>query len=146
MNKKAIGVVIGLVIATILVIGIAYALMQNNKSTETDTDTSGNSSQQDSNQDQTSDAEPAVTIVFTDSGFEKSEYTVKSGEVVEVKNNSSSDLQFSSNDHPTHTEETELNLSVLSPGQSATFTPTRVGEWGFHDHLNDQLTGVLIVE
>lgn len=87
----------------------------------------------------------AVTIIFTDDGFSSATYTVRKGEVVTVTNKSSMELQFSSDNHPTHTQEPELNMDVLAPGQSGTFTPTEVGTWTFHDHINSQFTGTLKV-
>lgn len=88
----------------------------------------------------------SITIVYTNSGFSPNSYTVKAGSTVKVENKSSSSLQFSSADHPTHREETELNLAAVEPGGSITFTPTKTGTWGFHDHLNASNTGTLIVE
>lgn len=87
-----------------------------------------------------------VTITYTDNGFEPSSVTVKAGEVVKVVNNSSSSLQFSSDDHPTHTHDPELNQSVQASGESVTFTLERPGEWGFHDHLNSRHTGIITVK
>lgn len=88
----------------------------------------------------------STVITFTDDGFDKTQYTSKAGEAVMVKNASSMDLQFSSDSHPTHRDHPELNESILSPGQSSSFTPNGKGTYGFHDHLNDQYTGTLIVE
>jgi len=91
-------------------------------------------------------AAESVEIIFTDDGFEKSVYGVKSGGEVTVKNNSSGDLQFSSDDHPTHLDDTELNLDVLAAGESTTFSPETTGTWGVHDHLHDQFTTTLVVK
>jgi plastocyanin len=87
----------------------------------------------------------AATIVFTNDGFSPSTLTVKSGTVVTVKNESSNRVQFSSDDHPTHREDPEINMKTLAPGESGTFTATKVGTQGFHDHIDDSQVGTLIV-
>jgi plastocyanin len=87
-----------------------------------------------------------IAIVFTDKGFEKSSYTVKAGQTVTVKNQSSSlQVQFSSDDHPTHTKNPELNMDILSPGEEDTITPQHVGSWGIHDHQHPEFTTTLVV-
>ncbi len=86
------------------------------------------------------------TITYTDNGFEPATVTVKAGTTIRVKNNSSKSLQFSSDDHPTHTKDKELNKSVLAPGKSETFSVSSVGTNGFHNHLNPDHIGTLIVE
>lgn len=99
-----------------------------------------------SNEQQPAEAETLGTeIVFTNDGFNPRELSVAVGTVVTVRNESDTNVQFSSDDHPTHLENTGMNLSVLAPGQSATFTADRAGEWGFHDHLDDSKTGRLTV-
>lgn len=145
-NKLVIGIIVGILI---IGVGTVYALTNNSDDsaapgappTSTGSETTNNTS------DPAGDTEVlTATITFTDDGFTPSTTTVSKGAVVEVVNNSSSDVQFSSDDHPTHTEETELNLKVLTPGESATFTATKTGTWGYHDHLDDKFTGTLIVK
>lgn len=144
-------------LGAVLVVGgvSAYVLTsqpERSSSTETTHD-SKNSAHDDTHEhSKTSNDTPVAsgsvlgtTIVFTDQGFEKDSYTVKKGQRVEVKNQSNTQLQFSSDSHPTHTDDTELNLSVLQPGGSASFTPNKVGEQGFHDHIQSQYTGLLKV-
>lgn len=92
-----------------------------------------------------SDQSEATTIVFTNDGFSPEELEVKVGTVVTVRNNSSTQVQFSSDSHPTHTENEGMNLRVLNPGESASFTADEVGSWGFHDHIDDSKTGMLTV-
>lgn len=153
MSDKRVIIGVGIILVLLLA-GIGYALTQkqtDNPKSENVQDQTGSQSTtqqptQSQNPEQSNDGAAAgVTITFKDSGFEPQSYSTKKGMLVTVKNESSMDLQFSSDDHPTHKKETELNLNVLAPGESATFTPTRVGTWGFHDHLNSQLTGTLIV-
>jgi len=146
-NSKTIWIIATVVVAALLGV-VAYVLTMNRQTASTTTNTTQQKTTEQQPEVPTADAtqgSQAVTITFTDEGFATKNYTVSAGKEVKVENNSLMQLQFSSDDHPTHTEETELNLAVLAPGQSASFTPTKVGAWSFHDHLHDQYTGVLTV-
>jgi len=87
----------------------------------------------------------STTITYTNNGFSPQASVVKQGATVTVKNGSSEGLQFSSDDHPTHTKEPELNLKTLAPGQTGMFIVTKSGKWGYHNHLNDTMVGTLTV-
>lgn len=143
--------VLGAVVVVAVATVIAYVVnMDHNPADQTVQDTpsapkpSDTSKESQLSEDKVERKE-GVVILFTDEGFSPKEYTVRANQKVTVKNDSSVQLQFSSDDHPTHTEQPELNLPVLQPGEEASFTPTRVGNWGFHDHINDQYTGSLTV-
>lgn len=150
-NRNLIAIVS--IIVVILLGAALFMLSQNNTTTDstptdqpestTTTPASGNNNTAENENDTTETT--GTTIIFTNNGFSPQTYTTKVGTRVTVRNDSSARLQFSSDDHPTHREETELNLDVLQPGESASFTPTRVGTWGFHDHINDSFTGTLTV-
>ncbi|HSX36691.1 MAG TPA: cupredoxin domain-containing protein [Patescibacteria group bacterium] len=94
----------------------------------------------------TTAAVPAATITFTDNGFSPTVTTVKVGDTVQVTNKSSQPVQFDSDPHPAHTDEPELNVGEVEPGQSQTFVVTKAGHWGFHDHLDPSFTGKLNVQ
>jgi len=122
--------------------GGGYAFFHNNSSTPSSR--AGSSPAQTSSS--VSQASVAATITFSDSGFSPSVTTVKAGDMVRVTNKSSQELDFDSDPHPEHTDEPELNVGPVSPGESRTFTVTRTGHWGFHDHLNPGFTGTLNVD
>lgn len=86
-----------------------------------------------------------MAITYTDSGFEPQNLTVKKGTVITLTNASSHNVQFSSNDHPAHTENTEMNMATLAPGESDSYTATKTGTWGFHDHIEGSKTGTITV-
>lgn len=139
---------IGLVVLVVVAGVSAWLLMggdaaapadQSNEQRQTQSDAAPSAVQEDE------DAVQATTITFTDDGFEPAELTVKKGSVVTVKNNSAERVQFSSDDHPTHRLNTEMNLRTLQPGEAASFTAETVGRHGFHDHIDDSKTGTLIV-
>ena len=123
MNKKMI--IIAVVIALVVIgsAATAYVISQN----------AGAPSNKPASQ---SSSQATATITYSDSGFSPSLTTVKAGDTVAIKNTSSGDLQFDSDPHPVHTDDTELNVGTVAPGQTATFTVTTKGTFGFHNHLN----------
>lgn len=140
-SKQVIGVAI-VVGVIILAAGAAFLLypMTDQKTVKSESAST--------NTKQTASETPlnsSLTIVFTDSGFEQSKYTVKKGQTITVKNQSSNELEFASDEHPSHRQQPELNIAPTATGASTTFTPTKTGTWGFHDHIRSQFTGELIV-
>ncbi|HTJ73525.1 MAG TPA: cupredoxin domain-containing protein [Verrucomicrobiae bacterium] len=123
MNKKMI--IIAVVIALVVIgsAATAYVISQN----------AGAPSNKPASE---SSSQATATITYSDSGFSPSLTTVKAGDTVAIKNTSSGDLQFDSDPHPVHTDDTELNVGTVAPGQTATFTVTTKGTFGFHNHLN----------
>lgn len=89
--------------------------------------------------------EVAATITATNDGFTPNTVTIKKGQMIKIVNNSSSPIQFSSADHPTHRLDPELNMSELAPGESGTVMPENVGSHGYHDHLHAEHTGTIVV-
>lgn len=85
-------------------------------------------------------------ITFDGSQFSPATLTVKSGTEVTIKNTSSGDLQMDSNPHPVHTDDTDLNVGLFSAGQSKTFTVTKTGSFGYHDHLDPSIQGQITIE
>ncbi len=88
----------------------------------------------------------AASISYDGNGFSPDSITVKSGDKVTIKNDSQNDLNFKSNPHPIHTDNTELNVGEVAPGESKTFTVTKVGTWGYHNHLSQTQQGTIIVQ
>lgn len=88
----------------------------------------------------------STTITYDGNTFMPSSLRVAVGATITVINNSSRELDFASDPHPTHTSNAELNEGSIAPGESREFTVTEKGDWGFHDHLNASAKGTLIVE
>jgi plastocyanin len=157
MNK---GLKIGILIIVVAVLagGAAWALTGN----DNDTTTKNNTASEDHDHDesththspetlnqtaeQNSNETVAATITYTKNGFEPNNITVKSGEKIKIVNNSGSQLEFSSDPHPTHTNNPELNAGDTENGQSTTITLTKTGKWGFHNHYNPSDHGFVTVE
>lgn len=140
MNKTgkillAVGAVIAVAVVAVLLLGKPAATPTNNTS-ESQREGGTNSST----------APPEVTITYDGTIFTLSSTTMKSGGVVKVANKSSKDLEFNSDPHPVHTDNSELNTGRIPAGKSASFNLTTKGKWGFHNHLNASQKGELIVE
>jgi plastocyanin len=150
MNNKVVAT--GAVALIVLVGAGIWILTTQNTSTPKDTantSTQSSTSSELSQNDQSSapsEKAGAVTITFSQNGFDKDSYTVKAGEPVTLTNTSSNTLEFASADHPTHRSNPELNLAPLSPGKSMSFTPSKTGTWHIHDHLDPNKTTTLVVE
>lgn len=146
MNKKVLISVVG-VIAIIVLGFVVYSMTRPSKSPETvESVPAAQSDSTDAPQvtDSKLTAETA-TITYTDQGFSPSTLTVKAGATIRVVNNASDALEFSSDNHPTHLGNLELNMDALNAGEAGIFTVTKTGEYGFHDHLNASNEGTLTV-
>jgi plastocyanin len=120
-------------------------------------------SEQPSQQQPTSQP-PAVKenlVTYTDSGYSPSTITIKKGETVNFKNQSSLSMWPASAMHPTHRVYSGTSLDEhcpdttgtafdackgFLPGQSWSFTFNKTGTWKYHDHLNPSSTGTIVVE
>jgi len=137
MNKS---IIIGIVAVIILSAGGYFVLTQGSDKSKTVSNTSTESSP-------TLEGKvPSKTITYTDNGFSPSTITIKARSALIIKNDSSSDMEFSSDPHPVHTDDPELNKSVLAPGESKLIFPNVKGTHGYHNHLNSTHTGTLIVQ
>ena len=140
MSKTVKLVVIA--IAVVVIAGGAI-LIQNNTKEKTSSTNSGSSSQDSSSNSDATTA--ALTITYDGTAFSLSAETIKVGETVKVTNNSSSELDFDSDPHPVHTDNTELNVGDIAPGENTTFTVHKTGTWGFHNHLDASQHGSFTV-
>lgn len=142
------GLLIGIVIAALAIAGLVVFVLNNQPTTAPNSENNqANTPTGSTERDNEVAPNPSerMTITFNGDSFEPNELTVKKGTVITVKNESSRDVQFSSNDHPAHRDNTEMNLKTLAPGESASYTATAVGEWGFHDHIDESKTGTITV-
>ena len=142
------GLLVGIVIAVLAIAGLVIFVLSSRttetpQSTNNQTETTTKPTESDAVE--TPQSSEGMNITYTDAGFEPGELTVKTGTVITIKNESSRDVQFSSDDHPAHRNNTQMNLRTLSPGESATYTATVAGEWGFHDHIDESKTGTITV-
>ncbi len=147
------GVIVAIV-AVLIIGGGAFAIKKkndNDKSKESATTSQSTSTTTSSNNsapsDQPSpDTSAVATITYGDTGFSPSKITVKAGSKVEIKNTTSHNMQFDSDPHPVHTDDTDLNAGLVAAGGSMTFTVTKKGTFGYHNHLDPSETGTIIIE
>jgi len=143
---KIAGVVLAVIILALGAGGAWWYV--NDKNTPSESSTNLTAADHSENKDDTSNDEAtdaAVTITYSDAGFSASAETVRAGDTILVVNNSSEVLQFSSDPHPQHTDNSELNLPTLRPGEQETMVVDKPGKWGFHNHLNDDHFGSITV-
>lgn len=86
-------------------------------------------------------------ITFSGTAFSPSTLTIKNGDIVVFKNNSDKDFWPASAPHPSHTNYPEFDAkAAIAPGKTFQFKFTKVGAWGFHDHLTPSAFGKITVE
>jgi plastocyanin len=86
-------------------------------------------------------------IVYSDSGFSPKGITVKLGDTVVFKNESSRGMWVASAPHPTHTDYPEFDAKkAYNNGEAYSFTFQKVGTWKFHNHLNPSDFGSVTVQ
>jgi plastocyanin len=144
MNKKVI-----IALAVVVVLGGAiWAFIAIRDQTSTDSTTANDQPASNSQSSTPSNASStsATDITYTDQGFSPKSLTVKAGTMIKIINKSSGPLEFSSDDHPTHTKHPEFNLDTISAGSEETLEAKTGGTWGYHNHLRAQDTGIIIVE
>jgi cytoskeletal protein RodZ len=131
--------VAGLALIAIIALGVWwYTATQQNTANQTP-------STQQNNQTSTPSATESPEIVFDGNSFSPRTIEVTSGSKIVIRNNSSRTVDFTSDPHPIHTNNSELNIGSIAPGGSREATLTRKGTWGYHDHNSEQFTGTIVV-
>lgn len=133
--KKAVIIIVAVVLLGV----IGWFIFMRDKS---------DSKQSSTNTTQSEDSAAAgqSVITYTDEGFNPATLTVAAGTTVTITNESSEELDLSSDKHPVHTDNPELNQNTLTPGDSETFKVTKTGTWGYHNHLNPDKKGKIVVQ
>lgn len=91
--------------------------------------------------------EPGVVVSMTDVGFFPASISIEVGSTVTFVNDGQSLHWPASNVHPTHDLLSGFDSEKgISTGGAYAFTFTKKGEWSFHDHLNPDSTGTIVVE
>ena len=135
--------IIGLV-AAIVIGGGGYLALHKSPSNSPTSTTSGSTSPS-QNSTPVTNQSYLNTITFDGSHFSPATLIVKSGTTVTIKNTSSNDLRMNSNPHPIHTDDADLNVGLVAAGQSKTFIVTKLGSFGFHDHLDPSIQGRITI-
>jgi len=144
MNK-----IIIIVVLLVIVVGGGYLYMKKNSTTQ---QPSAPAMQQ-KTQSTTEKSQPSTmqkasshAVSYGENGFEPNSITIKVGETVTWTNNDSDEMWVASNPHPTHTDYPGFDeLKSVTKGQTYSFTFTKEGTWGYHNHLNPGQKGVVVV-
>jgi plastocyanin len=88
----------------------------------------------------------ATTVNITANGFTPKTVTIKVGESVTWMNNDTAPHNVNSDTHPSHTVYPPLNLETIQPGASKSLSFPKAGTYKYHDHLNPQLQGTVVVQ
>ncbi len=86
-----------------------------------------------------------ILITVTPYGFVPGVITITSGTKITWVNKSGSDANISSDPHPTHTNYPLLNLGTFGMNSSVSLTFSKVGRFGYHNHLTPAQHGIIIV-
>lgn len=150
MRRNSIIIVI---IALLVVGGAALALTNKTDdtppaTTPTQTTETTDTTNTETNTTDTNDTDQlaAATITYKDGSFSPSSVTIKTGQSVNIINDSDADIQFVSNPHPVHTDNAELNIGSIAIGSNKTITIVNTGTWGYHNHLNSTESGTIVVQ
>ena len=96
-----------------------------------------------------------ITIKMSSTGFNPASVTVKAGQSVTWINKDAIGHWPASGPHPIHTEYPETGgcssstfdaCAGIAPGKSWSFTFNLKGSWKYHDHLNPNLWGMVVVK
>lgn len=88
-----------------------------------------------------------VRVHYTEKGFVPETITVRDGQSVTWINQSQRTMWIASNPHPLHNDYLGFDQRLaIDMGKSYTFTFTQKGKWGYHNHVNPEDTGYVIVE
>jgi len=86
-------------------------------------------------------------ITYTADGFAPAVLSITAGDTVAFVNKSKESFWPASNDHPAHTAYSEFDAKTeTGAGKTYEFTFTKSGEWGYHNHLNPKMMGVVVVK
>lgn len=92
-------------------------------------------------------APKALTVLLTDEGFSPETMIITAGDTIIFINQSSGKMHVASDPHPFHTTYPEFNQKQsVDAGGTYSFTFTKVGTWGFHNHLNPSAQGTIVVQ
>lgn len=166
MNKN---IIITIVVIAVVVISGYFLFSTNQKPITTTINQESNQNQQ---QNETNTAESPQNneqiqtgknyeVIYSDSGYSPSKITIKLGDTVTFKNQSSFGMWTSSAMHPTHIIYSGTSLSEhcpdaqnitfdecasAQPGESWSFTFNKVGTWRYHNHVQSSDFGTVVVE
>lgn len=95
----------------------------------------------------TTTTQGTTKVSYTDTGFSPATVTIKAGSTVKFTNNSSQSMWVASDPHPIHNGLAGFDeRASVEKGGTYSFTFSKAGTFGYHNHLNPSDTGTVIVE
>lgn len=86
-------------------------------------------------------------ITYTANGFSPAVLNIAAGDTVVFANKSGESFRPASNPHPMHSDYSEFDARAkIDNEKTYEFTFTKPGAWGYHDHLNSKMMGVVVVK
>lgn len=147
MNNK---IILGVIIALIILGGILFIASQKStspQSTTPQTQPASPSATTQPSASPTSSQNAQNMVEYGSNGFNPKTLTIKVGQTVTWANKDTDNLQIASNPHPVHTNYPLLNsVGLIKPGESKSFTFSTAGKFAYHNHLEPNNTGEVIVE
>ena len=143
MNSKYTWVMVVVVLVVVLIAG--YLLFQTNTSKQSNVAQNAKNTQNTGAAEQT---KPVLqeTVTLTTAGFNPQTITVKPGIRVVWLNKSGVTGTVNSDNHPTNLLFPFLNLGRFNDGFSITTMFTKSGTYTYHNELNPDQKGTIIVE
>jgi plastocyanin len=105
----------------------------------------GGKSDNEGESDSPAAGQESVEITYDETGFSPADATIISGGKVTIVNETDEEIKPSSDPHPDHTDNPELNFGDIPAGQRKTITVTTPGTWGYHNHYHEDDSGSLVV-
>lgn len=87
-----------------------------------------------------------ATVSYENGAFNPASVKIKVGDSVKFVNNDAAAIRIASAPHPIHTSYPKLESGVMEPGGSYTFTATEKVTIKYHNHLNPNAQGQIVVE
>ncbi len=85
-------------------------------------------------------------ISYTNNCYTPANRTIKKGDTIKFINNSTRSMEPASDDHPSHTIYSAFDANNdIAPSGTYSFTFTKVGTWGYHDHNKPSCMGTITV-
>ncbi len=131
-------------LSAFLLIGATGCNKQETATPATDVNTAPDTTQTTTTPIQTSQV--GSQVIITDTGFQPQKITIKVGESVTWTNNTTGTVRVASDPHPLHTGLAGFDdISGATAGDIYTFTFTKAGSFGYHDHNNAGMKGSVVV-
>lgn len=146
MNRKALLIIVAVAALVTLVVVLIASSGKEEKKTEVKTTTAPTSAPKATATASSQSQSSGAKVTVDDSGFNPKTVTIKAGQSVTWQNNSGTTIDIASDPHPTHTILPDLRSNALANGKSYTFTFTKAGSFGYHDHLNTSMKGTVVVQ